>query len=95
MTDYAQRMCQRWEDGMTLDIHKEMMHVTLAIISKAVLGSDVKLEKDNEVGNALLVCMEYFNRLQMPFGELIEKIPILPINKGFQRAKMSLDSIVI
>jgi cytochrome P450 len=41
-----------------------------------------------------LVCMEYFNRLQMPFGELIEKIPILPINKGFQRAKKTLDSIV-
>ena len=94
VTDYAQRMCQGWVDGMTLDIHKEMMHVTLAIISKAVLGSDVKLEEDDEVGNALLVCMEYFNRLQMPFAELIEKIPILPINKGFQRAKMSLDSIV-
>ena len=94
MTGYAQRMCQSWEDGMTLDIHKEMMHVTLAIISKAVLGSDVKLKKDNEVGNALLVCMEYFNRLQMPFGELIEKIPILPINKSFQRAKILLDSIV-
>jgi cytochrome P450 len=30
----------------------------------------------------------------MPFGELIEKIPILPINKGFQRAKKKLDSIV-
>src|SRR6266496_5911702 len=66
MTDYAQRICQRWEDGITLDIHKEMMHVTMAIISKAVLGSDLKLEKDDEVGNALLVCMEYFNRLQMP-----------------------------
>jgi cytochrome P450 len=94
VTDYEQLMCDRWKDGMTLDLHKEMMHVTLAIISKAVLGSDVKLEKDDEVGNALLVCMEYFNRLQMPFGELIEKIPILPINKGFQRAKKTLDSIV-
>ena len=30
----------------------------------------------------------------MPFGELIEKIPILPINKGFQKAKKRLDSIV-
>ena len=30
----------------------------------------------------------------MPFGELIEKIPILPINKGFQHAKKKLDSIV-
>jgi cytochrome P450 len=38
--------------------------------------------------------MEYFNRLLMPFGELIEKIPLLPINKGFQRAKQTLDSIV-
>jgi cytochrome P450 len=30
----------------------------------------------------------------MPFGELIEKIPVLPINKGFQAAKKKLDSIV-
>jgi len=76
-----------------LDIHKEMMHVTLEIISKAVLGSDVKPE-DDEVGVALQTCMEYFTRLQMPFGELIEKIPILPINKGYQIAKKKLDSIV-
>src|ERR671939_1628518 len=95
MTTYAVNMCQRWQDGMIVDIHKEMMHTTLEIISKAVLGSEIKLEKDNdEVGNALMVCMEYFNRLQMPFGELIEKVPILPINKGYQRAKKTLDSIV-
>ena len=30
----------------------------------------------------------------MPFGELIEKIPILPINKGFKQAKKRLDTIV-
>jgi cytochrome P450 len=30
----------------------------------------------------------------MPFGELIEKIPLLPVNKGFQQAKRKLDSIV-
>src|SRR5918911_3541710 len=94
MTACAVNMCQRWHDGMIVDIHKEMMHVTLQIISKAVLGSEVKLEKDDEVGNALMVCMEYFNRLLMPFGELIEKIPILAVNKGYQRAKKSLDSIV-
>src|SRR5919202_5771498 len=96
MTTYAVNMCQRWHDGMIVDVHKEMMHTTLEIISKAVLGSEVKLEKDNddEVGNALMVCMEYFNRLQMPFGELIEKVPILPVNKGYQRAKKILDSIV-
>src|SRR5215212_3954990 len=95
MTTYAVNMCQRWEDGITLDIHKEMIHVTSAIISKAVLGSDIKLEEESdEVGDAFLTCAEYFNHLLMPFGELIEKIPVLPINKGFQAAKKKLDSIV-
>jgi cytochrome P450 len=93
MTNDAIQMVQKWKDGMTLDIHKEMMHVTMTIISKAVLGSDIKSEGD-EVGDSLLTCMEYINRLRMPFGELIERIPILPINKGFQRAKKRLDSIV-
>ena len=94
MTSYAVNMCKRWEDGIILDIHKEMIQVTSAIISKAVLGSDIKSEEGEQVGHALLTCAEYFNRLLMPFGELIEKIPILPINKGFQQAKKKLDSIV-
>jgi cytochrome P450 len=95
MTTYAVNMCQRWKDGITLDIHKEMINVTSAIISKAVLGSDIKSEEEgDQVGDAFLTCSKYFNRLLMPFGELIEKIPILPINKGFQAAKNKLDSIV-
>ncbi len=93
ITSQAVSMQQRWKDGSTLDIHKEMMHVTSQIISKAVLGSDINPEED-EVGSSLQICMEYFNRLQMPFGELIEKIPMLPINKGYQSAKKKLDSIV-
>ena len=68
------------------------MHVTLAIISKSVLGSDIKSQ--DEVGSALLTCMEYSNRVRMPFGQLIAKIPILPVNKGYQRAKKKLDLIV-
>ena len=76
--------------NVRLDIHKEMIHVTSAIISKAVLGSDIKSEEGDQVGDALLTCAEYFNRLLMPFGELIEKIPVLPINKGFQHAKKEI-----
>ena len=95
MTTYGVNMCQRWQDGIILDIHKEMIKVTSAIISKAVLGSDIKSEEeDYQVGDALLTCAEYFNRLLMPFGDLIEKIPVLPVNKGFQTAKKKLDTIV-
>src|SRR5215472_711688 len=70
ITNYTLNACQLWQDGTTLDIHKEMIHVTAAIISKAVLGSDIKSEEGDEVGDALLTCAEYFNRLLMPFGEL-------------------------
>ncbi|MGH9980021.1 MAG: cytochrome P450, partial [Nitrososphaeraceae archaeon] len=86
-------LCDTWKEGSVIDIHKEMTRLTLEIISKTVLGYDIKAE-DDEIGDSLLICMKYFNRLLMPFGELIEKIPILPINKGFQIAKRNLDSIV-
>jgi len=43
-------MCQLWQDGTILDIHKEMIHVTAAIISKAVLGSDIKSEQGDRTG---------------------------------------------
>ena len=86
-------LCDTWKEGSVIDIHNEITRLTLDIISKTVLGYDIKPE-DDEIGDSLLICMEYFNRLLMPFGELIEKIPILPINKGFQKAKKNLDTIV-
>jgi cytochrome P450 len=86
-------LCDTWKEGSVIDIHKEMTRLTLEIISKTVLGYDIKPE-DDEIGDSLLICMKYFNRLLMPFGELIEKISISPINKGFQIAKRNLDSIV-
>jgi hypothetical protein len=45
------------------------------------------------IGKALLTCMEYFNPLLMPFDELIGKIPVLPMNKEFQRAKVDRRTI--
>ena len=94
MIAYAENMSEHWKDGITLDIHKEMIKVTSAIISKSVLGSDVNSEEGDIVGNALLTCGEYFNRLLMPFGNLIGKMPLLHVNREFQDAKKKLDSIV-
>src|SRR5919204_2386888 len=94
MVDYAERISERWQDDMVIDIHSEMMHITSAIIAKSVLGSDIVNIESDKVNNALLTSMKYFNRFLMTFGELIEKIPLLPINKDFRLAKNTLDSIV-
>ncbi len=94
MVNYAEYMSERWQNEMVVDIHSEMMHITSAIIAKSVLGSDVVDIESDKVNNALLTSMEYLNRILMPFGELIEKIPVLPINKNFRSSKKTLDSIV-
>src|SRR5919108_221287 len=94
MVDYAQRISERWQDKMVIDIHSEMMHITSAIIAKSVLGSNIVDIESHKVDNALLTSMEYLNRVLMPFGGLIEKIPILPINRDFRSARNTLDSIV-
>jgi len=94
MVDYAERISEGWQDKMVIDIHSEMMHITSAIIARSVLGSNIVDIESRKVNNALLTSMEYFNRILMPFGELIERIPILPINRDFRSAKNALDSIV-
>ena len=94
MVDYAERISDRWQDKIVIDIHSEMMHITSAIIAKSVLGSNIVDVESQKVNNALLTSMEYINRILMPFGDLIEKIPLLPINKDFRSAKKTLDSIV-
>lgn len=94
IVDYAERLSQEWKDGEIIDIHGEMMHVTSAIIAKSVLGSDIVGAESDKVNEALLTSMQYLNRMLMPFGELIEKLPLLPVNKNFREAKNTLDSIV-
>lgn len=94
MINYADRLSEEWKDGEVIDIHSEMMHVASAIIAKSVLGSDILGTESDKVNGALLTSMEYLNRILMPFGELIEKMPLLPINRNFHEAKDTLDSIV-
>jgi cytochrome P450 len=94
VTEYAMRMCQQWKDGSILDIHKELMHATLAILCKSALGYEIDREDHDEIGRAILTTLEYHQRRQMPLGNIIEKIPILPVNIRFHQALKKLDSIV-
>lgn len=93
ITDYATRLNQKWKDGDTLDMLKEMMQLTLSIICKSVLNYDVKSEAE-DVGKALNICRNYSKRLQSPLGHVLDKIPILPNVKGARKAREELDELV-
>lgn len=92
MVDYAARARARWQDGATLDIHEEMMRLTLAIVAKTLFDADVDSEAA-EIGAALTASIEMFRRLNQPFGELIDRLP-LPRNRRFRQAQERLDRTI-
>jgi cytochrome P450 len=92
MVEYAARTSDAWRDGETLDISREMMRLTLAIVGKTLFDADVERDA-GDVGRALGDVMELFNYMLLPYSELLEKLP-LPHVRRFARARASLDAVI-
>jgi cytochrome P450 len=92
MIEFASKMRDEWRPGETRDIAREMMRLTLAIAGKTLFGTDVTGEAD-EIGQALDTAMQAFNRLTLPFSNLIERLP-LPSVRRFGQAKERLDATI-
>jgi cytochrome P450 len=95
MTDYAQDISSLWNDDHhgTIDIHREFMHLTLAIVSKAFFNVSIEESETKEIDQYVTTLIEYFNRARIPFAGIIEKLP-LPNNMRFRHAKKQLDTII-
>ncbi|HST50505.1 MAG TPA: cytochrome P450 [Pyrinomonadaceae bacterium] len=92
MVGYAAKTSARWRDGETLDIHDEMMRLTLAVVGKTLFDADVESDAD-EVGEALTDVMSLFGYMMLPFSELLEKLPLPPVRR-FERARARLDAVI-
>jgi cytochrome P450 len=92
MVEYAGLACDQWRVGETRDVAREMMRLTLAIAGKTLFDADVEGEAD-EIGKALTTTFELFNRLTLPFAQLLERLP-LPATRRFQKARERLDSTI-
>jgi cytochrome P450 len=92
MTEFTERMLERWKPGQRLDIHAEMMRVTLEIVTKALFGAEVSEEDTARVGHALEIMLERFvDRISL--FQFLQQLP-LPKNLRFRNALASLDSII-
>ncbi len=93
MVNYADRLQrERWRKGQTLDIAKEMMHLTLAIVGKTLFGTETGAEAE-QVREALSETMKGFTRAMLPFAEFLDRLP-LRRNRHYSRARNVLDSII-
>jgi cytochrome P450 len=65
MVRFTERMLEGWRDGVSRDVHAEMMRLTLQIVTKTLFDADVDADVQ-EVGRALEAIMEHnsdFRRL--------------------------------
>jgi cytochrome P450 len=58
MTDVVAERLETWKNGQALDMVSEMTHVTLTIIGKSMLSSDLSADT-GELTRALTMCLRY------------------------------------
>jgi cytochrome P450 len=92
MIERAAALRDRWRDGATLDVHHEMMRVTLAVVAKTLFDAEVDQDAD-AIGAALTALVDMFPMLMNPFADLLQKLP-LPRTIRFQRALRQLDRTI-
>ncbi len=89
-----QYLKSNWNNGLILDIHKEMTKLTLSIISKILFGSDILTISDiSKISDSITIIIEYINKLRLPFLRFIEFLPI-PMTKRYHRALSELDGYI-
>lgn len=92
MTDLAESQARAWKNGATVDMHREMMAVTSAIVAKTLFNMDVS-EKVHAIGESLEKVMRIVEVLRLPFSDLAMQLP-LPITRQIQEGIHTLDKII-
>lgn len=92
MVNAAQRVSGRWRDGAQLDLAGQMTELTLAIVGRTLFAADVERDA-RDVGAALTVALEAFDRFLVPGAALLELLP-LPSSRRFRSARRRLDTII-
>jgi cytochrome P450 len=92
MVEYADRLVDQWQDGEVRDVHKDMMRVTMQIVSKTLFDADVERDVD-EVGHAFeVVLKEIAARFRRPF-RIPDRVPT-PGNLRYRRGVALLDDVI-
>src|SRR5215203_2814 len=91
MVALAERSLEAWRDGQTIDVHEEMMHLTLEIVAKCLFDADVG-SRATDVGKAMKVALKDFSS-QRRLVRIPRGVPT-PRNIRFELAARRLDDIV-
>jgi cytochrome P450 len=93
MVDYTERMLGGWRDGEVRDMHLEMMHLTMGIVTKTLFDIEMTGKLAEGVSAAFdMANKEIGARFRRPF-KIPESIPI-PGNLRYRKAVRRLNELV-
>src|SRR4051812_1716065 len=92
MVRYADEMTGGWDDGQSLDVHEQMMEVTLRVVAKTLFDAELPADID-QIGAAMDVLVKMFSRATHPFGQLLNRLP-LPSNFRFLKSLSLVHGII-
>lgn len=92
MTEFTERHVSKWRDGEVRDVHQDMMHLTMEIVSKTLF--DVAVDEDvQQIERSFdAVISEIAKRFRRPF-RIPDAVPI-PGNLRYNRGVAVLDRLV-
>jgi cytochrome P450 len=90
MVAEAERMRAGWTDGATVDVDRDMMRLTLAIVGRTLFDTDVDADA---IGVAMGDVVESFWLFMLPFAPMLDRLP-LPGFLRSRRARETLDAFI-
>ena len=92
MAEYAGACRARWQDGQRLDLHSEMMGLTLAVVGKTLFDYNLTVDSA-QIAQSLETMLGMFRFMMMPFARTMEQMP-LPGMMRLRKARERVDAIV-
>jgi cytochrome P450 len=92
MVEKAVAAGQKWKDGETRDVNKDMMDLALLIVGKTLFGADLE-SYAQEIADALNTTLEVFQKRMMFPTPLWQKLP-LPSTFRMNRARRNVDRLI-
>ena len=92
MVEYTQRMLAHWQPGAVLDVHEEMMRLTLNIVMKTIFDQDIGDGDAHKVAEALEETMTWF--VEKSAALLAGDERTTPADARYQAAIAQLDATI-
>ncbi len=92
MADETSKVSSRWRSGGEIDVFREMVELTLRVVSRALFSTDLE-DQAGEISQAVDDAMTLFHQATSPVSLLLSRLPWVG-DRRFRRGRKRLDEAI-